>query len=117
MVKNINKVREAYKKKVADLIKIRDSKYPAAMSQDLYVAHERKVDNATIYLDELDSIEAFVRLERRIVIPTKKEIKGFIETADYSNAEFKGKFVKLYILQKFGCPDMWLLYMAPLKVL
>ncbi len=117
MVKNFEKVREAYQKKVFDLEKVRDSNYPAAMSPELYAAHERKVGNAIEYLDELDSIEAFMSLKKRVLVVTLKEAKKLIRQADYSSIEFKGKFVKLIFLQKFGCPDKWLLCMEPLNVL
>lgn len=117
MIKNIEKVKEAYQKKVDSLIKIRDSKYPPVKSQELYEAHKRKVVNANNYLEELDSIGTFLCLSDNIIISSMEKINEVIENAEYSSIEFEGEFVKLYLIQKFGYPDMWLLYLAPLKLI
>lgn len=83
----------------------------------MYEAHERKVETATNYLDELDAVCTVLSIADDIIILPVKEIKKAIGGAEYSRIDYKGKFVKLWLVQKFGQKDQWILSMAPLKVL
>lgn len=100
---------EKRKKKIEDIL---SSNEPVVLSEELFIAHERKKENAGIYLDELS--EVTLQKAKQVKITTfRKEV----ENADESSIEFDGQFCKLALIQNWGQRDKWLLYLAPLSTI
>lgn len=89
------------------------SQYP--LDPSLTEAHERKLENAKIFLKELADISYVVNLDLNIRLVSKSTLDKQVEKADFATVDFDGQFCKLIIIQNYPYDDLWLLWVAPVE--
>ena len=95
-------------RKLEDIV---SSNEPVVFCEELFIAHERRVRNAGIYINELDEVTLQEKAKQVKLSTFNKEV----ENADVSSIEFDGQFCKLALIQNWGNADRWVLYLAPLS--
>ena len=111
------KIRTQLIGKKTRLEQISVSNAPMVPEKNLIEAHERRVSNAKIFLDELDVISTVLAdgLNFDVYLVPRATLDKQVEKADFATVDFDGMFCKLYLIQNYPYGDVWLLYVAPVE--
>lgn len=106
-------IRKQLEHKRNRLNKVLNSRFPK--NPYMCGCHYRKLENASIFIEELTDIICFLKAEVDIKLVTLPTFKKQCEKADFASVEFDGEFCKLVLIQNFPYDDLWLLYVAPVE--
>lgn len=101
--------------KKAEVEKICNSSLPT--NPIFFISHERRVENAEIFLRELKELIALLNPYMDAKITRLSTIKKELTAAEIGRMEFNGKYCKLACIQHFADTPHWLIYTAPISVL
>jgi len=112
-MKNTEKIIAQLDSKKLRLKKALDAGYP--IDPALVEAHERRMSNAEIFLEELDALSYLLNLDMNIQLVYLSTLEKQAEKADFASIDFDGQFCKLFLIQNYPYDSMWLLYVAPVE--
>lgn len=99
--------------KKSRLENIANSDYPVDPS--LNKSHERRVQNAKAFLDELEEVLTLVDVGLNIKLVPRPTFEKQVERADFATLEFEGEYCKVALIQNYPYDNLWLIHTAPVE--
>ncbi len=109
------KILKQLEAKKSRLEHIANSDYP--LDPLLEKAHERRVENAKSFLDELEEVLTIVEVGLNIKLVPRPTFDKQVKRADFATLEFDGEYCKIALIQNYPYDNLWLIFTAPLESL